>query len=77
MKRDASVFRHIYTGLYIPIHAVARLVEALRYKPTGHGLDSPMVSLEFFIDIIIRVRTMTLGLTQALTEMSNRNISWG
>ena len=31
----------------------------------------PMVSLEFFID------TMALGLTQPLTEMSTRNISWG
>jgi len=32
------------------------------------------VSLEFFIDIIL---PMALGLTQPLTEMSNRNISWG
>ena len=32
-----------------------------------------MVSLEFFIDIILP----TLGLTQPLTEMSTRNISWG
>jgi hypothetical protein len=29
-------------------HAVAHLVEALRYKPEGHGVDSPMVSLDFF-----------------------------
>jgi len=29
-------------------HAVAQLVEALRYKPEGHGFDSPMVSLEIF-----------------------------
>ena len=34
-------------------HAVAQLVEALRYKPEGSGFDSPMVSLEFFIDIIL------------------------
>jgi len=32
---------------------VAQLVEAVRYKPEGCGFDSPMVSLEFFIDIIL------------------------
>ena len=32
-----------------------QLVEALRYKPEGRGFDSrwSMVSLEFFIDIIL------------------------
>jgi len=34
-------------------HAVAQLVEALRYKLEGRGFYSPMVSLEFFIDIIL------------------------
>ena len=34
-------------------HEVAQLVEALRYKPEGRRFDSPMVSLEFFIDIIL------------------------
>jgi len=34
-------------------HAVAQLVEALRYKPEDCGFDSPMVSVEFFIDIIL------------------------
>jgi len=37
-----------------------------------------MVSLDFFIDIILwPYGTMALGLTQPLTEMSTRNISWG
>ena len=36
----------------------------------------PMVS-EFFIEINPFGRTMGLGLTQPLTEMSTRNISWG
>jgi hypothetical protein len=37
-----------------------------------------MLSLEFFIDIIIFLATfMALGSTQSLKEMSNRNISWG
>jgi membrane-bound lytic murein transglycosylase MltF len=41
---------------------LAQLVEALRYKPEGRGFDSS--------------RNMTLGLTQPLTEMSTRNVSW-
>ena len=51
-------------------HALAQLVEALRYKLEGRGFDSPMVSLEFFIDNPSS-RTMALGLTQPLTEMSS------
>jgi hypothetical protein len=33
--------------------------------------------MEFFIDINPSDRTMVLGSTQPLTEMSTRNISWG
>ena len=36
----------------------------------------PKMSLEFFVDNLSG-RTMALGLTQPLTKMSNRNISWG
>ena len=32
---------------------MVQLVEALCYKSEGHGFDSPMVSMEFFIDIIL------------------------
>jgi hypothetical protein len=38
-----STHRRIYELLYLAIfwgHAVAQLVEALRYKPEGHGIDS-------------------------------------
>ena len=56
---------------------VTQLVEALRYKPEGLGFNSPMVSLEFFIDSNPSVGTMALGLTQPLTELSTRNISCG
>jgi len=42
---------------------MAQLVEALRYKPEGRGFDSD--------------RSMALGLTQPLTELSTRGISWG
>jgi hypothetical protein len=53
-------------------YAVALLVEALRYKPEGHGFDSQCCHWNFSLTI----RTVTLGLTQPLTEMSTRNISW-
>jgi hypothetical protein len=46
---------------------VAQLVGALRYKPEGRGLDSPLVLLEFFIDNFF-ARTIALGLTQPLTN---------
>jgi hypothetical protein len=56
-------------------HAVAQLVEALRYKSEGRG---------FVPDGVIGIfhlhnpsgRTMALGLTQPLTEMSTKYISW-
>ena len=32
---------------------MAQLVEALHYKPEGRGFNPPMVSLEFFIDLIL------------------------
>jgi hypothetical protein len=41
-----------------------------------HSATSRKVSLEFFIDNP-SVRTLALGLTQPLTEMGTRNISWG
>ena len=34
-------------------HAVAQLVEALRYKPEGRGFDSRWCHWIFFIDIIL------------------------
>jgi len=36
-----------------------------------------MVSLEFFIDLILTATLWPPELTQPLTEMSTRNISWG
>jgi hypothetical protein len=36
-----------------------------------------MESLEFFIDIKLSGCTVALGLTEPLTEMSTRYISWG
>ena len=51
---------------------MAQLVEALRYKSEGRGFDSRWCHWHNPSD-----RTMALGSTQPLTEMSTRNISWG
>jgi hypothetical protein len=56
--------------------AVAQLVEALRYKPERHGFDSRWCHWNFSMTYRFG-RTMALGSTQPLTEMSTRNISWG
>jgi len=37
----------------------------------------PMVSLEFFIDIVLPAALWPWGSTQLLTEMSTGNITWG
>jgi len=57
-------------------YAVAQLVEALRYKPEGPGFDSRWCHW-IFSDIILPAALMALGLTQPLTEMSTRYVSWG
>jgi hypothetical protein len=50
------------------------LVEALCYKPEGRGFDSRWCHWKFHSH---SRRTMALGLTQPVTEMSTRNNSWG
>jgi hypothetical protein len=52
------------------------VVEALRYKPEGRGIDSDGVIGIFHLHNPSG-RTMALGSTQPLTEMSTRNISCG
>jgi hypothetical protein len=51
---------------------MAQLVEALRYKPEGRWFDSRWRHCHNPSG-----RTMALGLTQPVSEMSTRNISWG
>jgi hypothetical protein len=55
---------------------VAQSVEALCYKPEGRGFDSRWCQWIFYWHNPVG-RTMALGSTQSLTEMSTRNISWG
>jgi hypothetical protein len=61
---------------YMKGHAVAHLVEALRYKPEGRGFDSRYCHWNFYWHNPSGL-TIALGLTLPLTEMSTRNISWG
>ena len=56
-------------------HAVAQLVEALRYKPEGREFDSRWCHWNFSLKHPSG-RTMAMGLTQPLTEMNTRNIFW-
>ena len=63
----------IYTGKG---YTVAQLVKALCYKPEGYGFDSQWCTGIFHLHNPSG-RTMAKGLTQPLTEMTTRNISWG
>jgi hypothetical protein len=53
-----------YLFTVIQEHTVAQLVEALRYEPEGRGFDFQRGHW----------RTMAVGPTQSLTEMSTKNI---
>jgi hypothetical protein len=56
---------------------VAQLDEALRYKPGGRGGSIPDYVIRIFHLPNLSGRNMALGLTQSLTEMSAKNLSWG
>jgi hypothetical protein len=70
------IYIYIHTHTIIRGHVVAQLVEALRYKLEGRVFDSRSCYWNFHWHNISG-RTMALGSTQPLTEMSSRNISWG
>ena len=55
---------------------MTQLVKALRYKSEGCGFDSQWCHWDFSWTYPSG-RSMALGLTQPLTEMSTRNIYWG
>jgi hypothetical protein len=65
------------TGFTVPIfmgHTVVQLVEALCHKPEGREFNSRWCH---WISHNPSGCTVTLELTQPLTEMSTRHISWG
>jgi len=57
-------------------HVLALLVETLRYKPKV-ACSIPDEVLEIFRYLHPSGSTVVLGLTQDVTEMCTRNISWG
>jgi hypothetical protein len=61
---------HLIFFYFVPKmgHAVAHLVEALPYNTESRGFDSRWCHWN------PSGRTMSLGLTRPLTEMSNRNL---
>jgi len=53
------------------------VVKVLCYKSEGRWFDPSLCHWNFSLTWNPSDRTMTLGSTQPLTEMSNRSISWG
>ena len=53
LRHDVITSFKIEQTTYSWGHAVAQSVEAPRYKSEDRGFESPMVSLEFFVDIIL------------------------
>jgi hypothetical protein len=66
----------LYSVMWFKYVAVAQLVVALRYNPEAAG-SIPDGVTGIFQWHNPSGRTMALGSTQPLTEMSTRNISWG
>ena len=53
------------------------MVKVLCYKSEGSWFDPSWCHWNFSLTLNPSDRTMALGLTQPLTEMSTRSISWG
>jgi hypothetical protein len=70
------VFIACYAPRFFPLISFS-LYEYVTAIQVGRSwVRFPMVSLKFFIDIILPAAIMFLGLTQPLAEMSSRNIRW-
>jgi hypothetical protein len=69
-----------YFLMYVPCilwgYAVAQLVKALLYKSEGRGsIPNGVIGILHWLNP--SGRTVAMGLTQPLTEMSTRYINWG
>ena len=67
----------IFTHFMETGYAVEKLVKALRYRPEGSWFRFPMESMGGFKLLNPSARALSLRSTQPVTEMSNRDISWG
>jgi hypothetical protein len=76
LKRDKRQVSNQLTNRRNWEHAVALLVEALSDKPKGRG-SIPDEVTEFFDLLNPSSRTMALGSTQPLTEISTKNLPGG
>ena len=82
-KRPSFIFIqnnwHNYSSVQLNLWWGTRLRSWLRHCPTSRKVAGsiPDGGIEIFHWHNPSVRTMALGLTQPLTEMSTRNISWG
>jgi hypothetical protein len=74
--RRSELRYQLWPNLDATVMPCGQAVAQMRYKPEGRGFDS-----RWCHGIILWYnpfgRTMALGPTQPLTEMSTRNISWG
>jgi hypothetical protein len=68
----------MYVCMYVCIYGVrgGAVGRGTALQAGSSRVQFPMVSLEFFIDNLSG-RTMALGVTQPLTDINTRNISWG
>jgi len=82
-KRPSFIFIqnnwHNYSSVQLNLWWGTRLRSWLRHCPTSRKVAGsiPDGGIEIFHWHNPSVRTMALGLTQPLTEMSTRNVSWG
>jgi hypothetical protein len=71
LQTTESLLMSEFILLLLLYHAVAKLVEAMRYKPEGHQFI-PDGAIEIFHRHNSSGRTLALGSTQPLTKMCNR-----
>jgi hypothetical protein len=71
----ASTLRNCVPYCWLRVNRGSTVVNCATNQKVAGSI--PEGVMEFFIDINPSDRTMALGSTQPLTEMSTRSISWG